>query len=71
MRITNRELPEGWNLMNGKSGAMTVHGESKKLVLCRFDEEGVVYTEPRPDTIYYYVPYAPEREVRPITARAI
>ncbi len=66
MRITDREIPEGWSLTNGKSGVMTVHGASKKHVLRRFDKDGVIYTEPTPDNIYYYVPHAPAKEWSPL-----
>ncbi len=61
MSITDRETPEGCSLTNGRSGAMTVHGESKKHVLRCFDKDGVIYTEPTPGNIYYYVPCAPEQ----------
>lgn len=66
MIVHDRDLPEGWRIGNGKSGMMTVHGESKKHVLRRFDKDGVIYTEPRPDEIYSYIPHAPERERTPI-----
>ena len=50
---------------------MTIHGESKKQVLRRFDEDGVVYTEPTPAAIYYYAPHVQAREIEPLTVKAL
>jgi len=66
MRIIDRDIPDGWSIGNGKSGVMTVHSKSKKHVLHRFDEDGVIYTEPMPGAICYYVPHAPAKEWSPL-----